>query len=86
MNTSKKKLRLSIAEVKITPLILKTYEYFRSDKNAARKRDSAESNNMEKQKKHLQISQRLFQLTLREKSDSLGEANFIFVTTYHIIA
>jgi hypothetical protein len=36
VNTSKKKLRLSIVEVRITPLILKTYEYFRSDKNAAR--------------------------------------------------
>jgi hypothetical protein len=60
-------LRLSIAEVKITPLVLKTYEYFRSDKNAARKRDSAGSNNMEKQEKHLQISQQVFQLTLRER-------------------
>jgi hypothetical protein len=40
-------LRLSIAEVKITPLVFKTDEYFRSDKNAARKRDSAGSNNME---------------------------------------
>jgi hypothetical protein len=67
VNTSKNKLRLSIAEVKITPLMLKTYEYFRSDKNAPRKRDSTESNNMEKQEKHLQISQQLFQLTLRER-------------------
>jgi hypothetical protein len=67
VNTSKKKLRLSIAEMKITPLMLKTYEYFRSDKNAARKRDSTESNDLEKQEKHLQISQQLFQLTLRER-------------------
>jgi hypothetical protein len=67
VNTSKKKLRLSIAEVKITPLVLKTYEYFRSDKIAARKRDSAGNNNMEEQEKHLQISQQLFQLTLRER-------------------
>jgi len=29
-------LRLSIAEGKITPSVLNTYEHFRSDKNAAR--------------------------------------------------
>jgi hypothetical protein len=43
---------------------------------------------MEKQQKYLQISQQIFPLTLRERLtfDSLGEANFMFVTTYRIKA
>jgi hypothetical protein len=41
---------------------------------------------MEKQQKNLQISQPDLPINIKRKSDFLGEANFMFVTTYHIIA
>ncbi len=50
------------------------------------KKESPENNNMEKQQKYLQISQPDLPINVKRKSDSLGEANFMFVTTYHIIA
>jgi len=37
-------------------------------------------------KNYLQISQPDLPINVKRKSDSLGEANFMFVTTYHIIA
>jgi hypothetical protein len=41
---------------------------------------------VEKQQKYLQISQPDLHINVKRKSDSLGEVNFMFVTTYHIIA
>jgi len=41
---------------------------------------------MEKQQKYLQISQPDLPINVKRKSESLGEANFMFVTTYHIRA
>jgi hypothetical protein len=41
---------------------------------------------MEKQQKYLQIREPDLPINVKRKSDSLGEANFMFVTTYHIIA
>jgi hypothetical protein len=52
---------------------------------SVKKRSPPENNNMEKQQKYLQNSQPDLPINVKRKSDSLGEANFMFVTTYHHI-
>jgi hypothetical protein len=65
-------LRLSIAEGKITPSVLNTYENFRSDKNAARtsqleKGIPLKTITWRNNKKICKSASQIFQLTLRER-------------------